>query len=163
MRTESHAVLFIDKRDGSRLKCFVDLLDLPLLVSLGKRWSADWAIHSKTYYVYYRDSQDRKIYLHRWLLSAPQSLHVDHKDHNGLNNQRGNIRLVTRSVNQLNIRIPRNNTSGFRGVTWNANRSLWQAQVKVKRRLRNLGCYRTKEEANAVVSAYRQNELGCAE
>lgn len=57
----------------------------------------------------------KNIYMHRLLLNAPQDREVDHIDGNGLNNTRGNIRLVTRRQNSLNTskrpsRIP------YRGV-----------------------------------------------
>lgn len=156
-------VLVIKKKNGHRLECLVDSSDLSRLLQLGKRWSADWSKSAKTYYVYHRDSNGKKIYLHRWLMDAPATLQIDHKDHDGLNNRRCNLRIVTQSLNNFNNRTPRTNTSGFRGVTWNKNRALWQAQVKVNTKLHNLGCFATKEQAHIVVSQYRQEVLGVNE
>jgi len=50
-----------------------------------------------------RSCGSKKILMHREILNAPQNKMVDHKDHNGLNNQKNNIRLCTRSENNMNV------------------------------------------------------------
>ena len=77
------------------------------------------------------DPLTRKIsrqWLHRFILDAPDGITVDHIDRNGLNCQRNNLRLATRSQQQIN----RNSwsISGFRGVSKHGNS--WQAEVKIK-------------------------------
>lgn len=56
------------------------------------------------------------ISMHRELLNIDKGKQVDHIDHNGLNNCRDNLRIVTASENQKNQRRQSNNTSGFTGV-----------------------------------------------
>jgi len=51
--------------------------------------------------------------MHRFILGATRE--VDHADGNGLNNQRHNIREVSRNVNK-HRRKPITSSSGFRGV-----------------------------------------------
>lgn len=82
-----------------------------------------------------------RVYLHRWLLDAPDGMDVDHIDGNALNNQRANLRLCTRSENLGNQRRSKNNTSGYKGVRRLAGR--WGAFV----RQQFLGLYDTPEEA----------------
>jgi len=55
----------------------------------------------------------------------------DHKDRNTLNNQRYNLRIVSTSLNRHNSNMRHNNTSGFLGVTWHAQRRKWMAQINV--------------------------------
>jgi hypothetical protein len=52
--------------------------------------------------------------LHRAILGEPPN-YIDHKDHDGLNNRRGNLRPCTRSQNYGNGRY-RLGPSGYRGV-----------------------------------------------
>lgn len=52
---------------------------------------------------------------------------VDHEDGNGLNNSWKNLRSVTRSVNNMNHRKQRNNSSGIAGVSYILNKRKWRA------------------------------------
>ena len=44
---------------------------------------------------------------------------------------------------------PKNNTSGYKGVTWDGNRGKWMAQIVFQGKKHNLGRYNTIEEAAA--------------
>lgn len=72
---------------------------------------------------------------------------VDHKDNNGLNNQRENLRLASGSQNKANCAKYSNNTSGYKGVTLRKERNTWRAQIRVNNKLIILGCFVDKEEA----------------
>jgi|SRR5271157_1721466 len=77
--------------------------------------------------------------MHRFILGVEDSaVKVDHKDHNGLNNQRYNLR-TTKTQNNQNARIRPDNTSGFKGVYWNKDKKLWQAQILVAGKRKCLG------------------------
>lgn len=65
--------------------------------------------------------------LARFILTAAEE--VDHIDRDILNNQKSNLRQVTKSVNCHNKQAPATNTSGFKGVHWNAQKQKWQARV----------------------------------
>lgn len=71
----------------------------------------------------------------------------DHKDGNGLNNTRGNLRAATVSQNNANTRLRTNNTSGFKGVTWSKVTRKWQAQIKVNKRHFTLGEFADPQDA----------------
>jgi hypothetical protein len=55
---------------------------------------------------------------------------IDHIDRNGLNNTRKNLRICTHAQNKANLHLYRNNTSGFRGVTFDKNRNKWFAKIR---------------------------------
>ena len=71
-----------------------------------KQWK--WYAHKSgnTYYAVRNDYAIRhvSIKMHRLILDAPKGKDVDHKDQNGLNNQKYNMRICTRSVNAQNQR-----------------------------------------------------------
>jgi len=54
---------------------------------------------------------------------------VDHRDRDGLNNQRANLRPATVAQNTSNQGPYRNNTSGAKGVSWHAHTCKWHADV----------------------------------
>lgn len=73
---------------------------------------------------------------------------VDHRDGNGLNNRRSNLRVCDASRNQMNRGATSSNTSGFKGVSWSKKCKLWQAQITKNRKNYHLGFYDTPENAH---------------
>ncbi len=59
----------------------------------------------------------KTIYLHRFLTDAPAGMDVDHRDGDGLNNRRENLRVIPHQMNIANQRLSRANSSGFKGVS----------------------------------------------
>lgn len=87
------------------------------------------------------------VLMHRVILDAPEGFHVDHRDGNGLNNQRENIRVATHSQNLSSSRIARGE-SRFRGVSRNGeSRKPWVARVRIEGRSVYLGRFSSEEEA----------------
>ncbi len=75
---------------------------------------------------------------------------VDHRNGDGLNCRRGNLRPATAAQNAKNRARGRNNTSGFKGVSRATDRDRpnpWHARVMVDRRSVSLGYHATPEEA----------------
>lgn len=88
--------------------------------------------------------------MHRFLLGLTRAdPQVDHLNHDGLDNRRSNIRLVTPSENMYNRRLNYNSTSGVSGVSWHKASGKWRAYVQVNRRQVSLGVFATVEEAVA--------------
>lgn len=78
----------------------------------------------------------------------PIDLQIDHIDGNKQNNTPSNLRLATNQDNQRNVKIQRNNTSGFKGVTYEKNRNKWKASIYDGTRRINLGRFDSPEEAH---------------
>lgn len=75
--------------------------------------------------------EKKPVLMHRLIMNPPTELVVDHKDTDGLNNQRDNLRVVTRGQNGLNRRIHKNNKSGYKGVTAQADCSTFRVQLRI--------------------------------
>lgn len=79
--------------------------------------------------------------LHRLLMGSPKNALVDHRNGNGLDNRRRNLRLCTSSQNQANARVRSDNSSGYRGVTWHRKSAKWNAYISVSGKRKHLGLF----------------------
>jgi hypothetical protein len=86
--------------------------------------------------------------MHAFIVNNPDlTAEVDHEDHNGLNNQKHNLRKATKADNQHNTRKRINNTSGYKGAYWNKKDKVWRAMIGINSKLTHLGSYATSEQA----------------
>jgi hypothetical protein len=90
---------------------------------------------------------DSLVRLHHYILDAVEGVPVDHKDGNGLDNRRSNLRLATHSQNGCNRRAPKNNRSGYKGVSFESARGQWKAKICSGGKQRHLGLFPTAEDA----------------
>ncbi len=74
---------------------------------------------------------------------------IDHIDLNKANNREVNLRGATTSGNQRNVGVRKDNTSGYKGVSWNRDLQKWAAYIGVDGRQITLGWFVTIEEAAA--------------
>ena len=112
-----------------------------------------WHTLSKKYTFYaVRKPKSGVILMHREIMGLinKDNLQVDHKDGNGLNNQRSNLRICNNGQNQMNKGKQSNNTSGYKGVNYKKEKNKWQANIEFKGKLSFLGYFATKEEAAKV-------------
>ena len=95
----------------------------------------------------------KTIYLHRMICDAPKNKDVDHADGDTLNCSRSNLRICSRSQNLGNSKGGRNNTSGYKGVSWAKRERKWRAYIRENGKLKGLGYYDDPKEAH---EAYKQ-------
>lgn len=91
--------------------------------------------------------------------SFPRS-DVDHINREPSDNRWANLRRATRSENNRNTRLYRNNTSGMRGVSWDKSKQKWVANGRLHGVLKKLGSFTDKEEAGRVAAAWRAEHHG---
>jgi hypothetical protein len=144
-------------------EAIIDAADVPLVS--GMSWCA--VIRKKRIYATTGASATRHHrYLHRLIMDAPAHLTVDHRDLNGLNNRRINLRLATAAENNRNMATRSDSTSGIKGVFWDKWRSKWKAEIAVNRVKRSLGYFPSKDDAAsayAKASAELHGEFGRTE
>jgi len=140
----------------------IDAADVPLVD--GVNWYAQ--VVPWTVYAVRNDrsgAKQRTVQMHRVIMGEPDGLDVDHRDGNGLRNIRNNLREATKVQNNQNRSIGRNNTSGFKGVSWHKRCCKWQSQIKLNGKVKYLGHYDTAEQAHEAycdASAKYHGEFG---
>ena len=85
---------------------------------------------------------------------------LDHKDRCRSNNRWSNLRPATKRQNAGNATIAKQNTSGFKGVSWHATRRKWGAYISRYNRTIYLGLYKTPQEAHAAYIAAAKKHFG---
>lgn len=97
------------------------------------------------------DGKATNILMHRLILDCPKGMEIDHIDHDGLNNQRANLRLATHAENMRNRSLHKNNSSGFTGVRFQPENNLhrpWRAAIKIDGKTKHLGMFASPEDAH---------------
>lgn len=115
-------------------------------------WLMQWKWHVTTNgYAVRRERGKGKpapfVIMHRALIGTAPGMDTDHIDGNKPNNQRNNLRMVTRSQNNANIRRAKNSTSGFKGVSFSKSRNKWSASISLNRKYFWLGYFNVAEDA----------------
>ena len=81
-------------------------------------------------------------------LTATQQVdHIEHADGSHAQDRLSNLRIASQSQNLGNQRINRNNTSGYKGVTWQKTAGKWKADIMSSGRHKYLGLFTTPEAA----------------
>lgn len=94
------------------------------------------------------------IYMHRQILGAEcEGKHVDHRNRNGLDNRRCNLRTATSAQNNANQSMKSNNSSGFRGVHYSKFAQKFTAKISHQGKAQHLGYFKTAEEAALAYNA----------
>jgi len=111
------------------------------------KWSARAGGGSKrSWYVYRwngRSEKPRTLYMHREIMKricGEFQDEVDHINHNGLDNRRENLRLVSHNQNLFNQRIQNasTKTSKYKGVSWSSLADKWLVQIKYNNKTRRV-------------------------
>lgn len=117
------------------------------------KWFAHNSSNKKGYWGNYVVATDRKVRLHRYVMRLDDPvLIIDHLNGDTLDNRKQNLRIITRSENNKNVRKRINNTSGYTGVQMNKRTGLWLATIWLHHNKFYLGEFDTREEASI---AYR--------
>lgn len=119
-----------------------------------KQWRTD-----RTYYAKrtQRDPITKKsvtISMHRFIMNCPADLKTDHENHDGLDNQKHNLRNCTNSENGKNKRSAKNSSSQYLGVSLLKNNKekgypkIWKSSINLgKNKIKHLGVYKDEIEA----------------
>lgn len=104
----------------------------------------------------------RRYLAHRivWLLVYGEwpDQQVDHINNVRSDNRIANLRLATNQQNQANARLRKDNSSGYRGVSYRYGR--WLALIRVDGVLTTVGRFRSREEAAEAYKKKSEEKFG---
>lgn len=98
-----------------------------------------------------------KIFMHKMITGYALT---DHIDHNGLNNQRSNLRPATVAQNVHHNSPHSGSSSRYKGVCWHRQISRWQAAIRIDGRNVHLGVFDSEVAAARVYDAAAQDVFG---
>lgn len=104
----------------------VDDIDFDRVNAL--KWYATIGRSGNVYAV--RKTAQSYISMHCFILGIEKG--ADHRDGDGLNNQRSNLRRASSLQNNRNRRKRKSGSSRFKGVSWHKQDRLWRVRIKVR-------------------------------
>jgi len=99
------------------------------------------------------ESGRRTLMMHSVILPPKAGYFADHINGNKLDNRRANLRYATRTENGGNRPMQKNNTTGYKGVSFHIRKKKYGASIKHQQKQKNLGYFDTPEEASAAYNA----------
>ena len=91
-----------------------------------------------------------------WMTGDFPSQDIDHINRDRADNRWFNLRVVNKSENMFNRRLDKRNKFGYTGVSWDASRGKWKANIQAYRKPEFLGFFDSVESAS---SAYQAAKL----
>lgn len=131
----------------------------------------DWLMQRNWYVAFYSNNfyviglkNKKQIKMHREIMRhhglLDESKQIDHKDRNGLNNQKYNLRNATHAENQRNKKA--SGTSQYLGVHWHNvtikynskkfglrkyHSSKWRAAININGKTKHIGSFKNEQDA----------------
>lgn len=93
-----------------------------------------------------KKGQGKQIYvsMHRQIMKAPKSKNIDHKNGNGLDNRKSNLRFCTHAENMRNQKTM---SCGYKGLRKTPDGKKWGVQICVDGVRHNLGLFTSQKAA----------------
>lgn len=137
---------------------FVDDRDYARIVAVGK-WSA--ARRRNTYYAV-SEIAGLLVYMHRFILTLTpgDGVKSDHRDGNGTNNQRYNLRVTDTLHNSRNSAKRKHTSSIFKGVHLFTRTEKWQAYISPNGKRIHLGYFDNELDAAQAYDVAAREHFG---
>ena len=97
--------------------------------------------YAKTY------NGNKGLRIHQLIIKIPTNMGCDHKNGNGLDNRKCNLRCATNGENQHNMTKTKLHTSIYKGVSWKKQDRKWVVQISCQSKDYHLGYFDSEIEA----------------
>ena len=110
----------------------------------------NWSVSKSNNVIYARTEvliQGRRVcfFMHRFILGVCSELFTDHRNGNGLDNRKENLRICDASSNAKNRKLNSDNSTGYKGVTFEFGK--YRAIIHNNKKKIHLGMFSTPVEA----------------
>ncbi len=105
------------------------------------------AVHDKKRWYAVCTIKGNKVYMHRMLLRSVPGQCTDHRNRDGLDNRKTNLRNCNHSQNMQNSKPQAGGTSKFKGVCWLSKRKKWQATIGQDYKMHVIGLFDSEVKA----------------
>lgn len=141
----------------------VDDEDYEWLINCGISWHLNGDKH--TDYAIGCSGRKKKFKMHTEILKK-YGLHengkeIDHKNHNGLDNRKENLRICTHAQNRRNSKPDKNSTSIYKGVSiFPKKSSKWQSFIFKDGQLIKIGAFYNEKDAAIAYDIFAKKMFG---
>lgn len=159
---DDYVIIYLEKRTGEVFETLIDLEDLEKIKNLGLHWHVSFSKKTQSYYaqaiIYLGIINGKPKYknngLHTEILDKP-IFHIDHKNHNTLDNRKNNLNIVTQQENLINRRgVNLNNkSSGIRNISWDKRNERWIVQLQLNGKNKCFGRFKYEDLDKAILLA----------
>lgn len=99
------------------------------------------------------NGKNKQISLHRFIMNSPVNFQIDHRDGDGLNNQKSNLRICNSQQNSMNRGSRIGASSKYKGVYFDAYSNKWRAEIKLN------GVYIYRKIFDSEIEAAKQYDI----
>lgn len=94
------------------------------------KWCAFVDKTRNTIYAIKREHNTKMISMHRLIMKATKGTKIDHKNGDGLDNQKQNLRFANNSENRSNSKTPKNNSLHQKNISWSSGIKKFRVGIK---------------------------------
>jgi hypothetical protein len=118
-----------------------------------------WFISEKDY-ICTNTRHKKHLKMHRLVMNAQKNEEVDHKKHNTHDNRKSELRKVTSSQNNMNAKLAKNNSTGYKGITFDIEKNKFRARITCNKKVYHLGYFENIENAIKARDKVEEKQFG---
>jgi len=167
IRKDGCVEIYLKRKNEEDMISIIDLDDLQKLIDFNYTWCASYNKSNNSWYAHciiYKNGTMKKLALQCFimnLIERKRGQYVDHINNDTLDNRKENLRIIDNSSNLRNRKGKnKNNSSGYRNVTFNKSTGKWLVQLQINGKNTRLGEFEDVHEAGKYAEKMRKIYYG---